>query len=66
MVVYLLSAWLLHARHKPHIGVMRALVPVVCVLILASSWLPQTALLTGLLMAAMIALATVVRAPLEA
>jgi low temperature requirement protein LtrA len=66
VVVYLLSAWLLHARHKPHIGMMRALVPAVCVLILASSWLPQTALITGLLMAAMIALATVVRAPLEA
>jgi low temperature requirement protein LtrA len=71
VVIYLLSAWLLHARHKPHtktgVGAMtRALVPAVCVLILASTFVPQTALVTGLLMTAMIAMATVAGAPLDA
>jgi hypothetical protein len=44
----------------------RALVPAVCVLILASTFVPQTVLVTGLLMTAMIAMATVAGAPLDA
>jgi low temperature requirement protein LtrA len=66
VAIYLLSTWLLHARHKPHPGMLRGLVPAICVLVLATSWLPEAVPLTGVLLVGMIALATAAHVRLEA
>jgi low temperature requirement protein LtrA len=65
VVVYLMSTWLLHARHKPHTGWMRALVPATCIFVLLASFLPQTVPIVGVLLVAMIAIGTVAPDALE-
>ena len=59
VAVYLLSVWVLHYRAKPP-GPLRTYgAPAAAALVLAASWMPRPALVTGLVLAALVALAVV-------
>ncbi|MGH9273390.1 MAG: low temperature requirement protein A [Acidimicrobiales bacterium] len=60
VTVYLVSVWLIHRRHKPPSRLNTYAVPVIVVLILAASFTPQPALVTGLVGAALVAAHVVV------
>jgi low temperature requirement protein LtrA len=63
---YLLTVWALHVRYKPPSLLRNYAVPVTAAMILASSATPQPALITGGLLAALVAISVLVGPPVVA
>jgi low temperature requirement protein LtrA len=60
VAMYLLAVWLIHFRQKPPTALHRYAVPVIVVLVLASSFSAQPVLATGILVAALVGLGSAV------
>jgi len=61
--VFLLSVWLLHVRPRPggRVGALNVAYPLVAVLVVATAWSPAPVHLTAVLVAALVAVNTVVK-----
>jgi low temperature requirement protein LtrA len=64
VALYLLSVWLIHFRQKPASALHHYAVPIVAALMLGSSFTPQPVLVSGLLLALLVALGSVASVPL--
>jgi low temperature requirement protein LtrA len=60
VALYVLSVWIIHFRQKPPTALHRYAVPVVAAVILGASFTPEPVLVSGALLAALVALGTAV------
>ena len=60
VAVFLLSVWLLHRDEKAHGFLRTATIPIAVVLVLATTWLGQPVLATGILLAGLVTVSVVI------